>query len=112
MCVVNPLQARRFAQSQLRRSKTDRSDARVLTAFGEAFKPRLTEAKTVEQQQLTQRQALLELLKKQVVALGNHAQALALALWPDPVSEAALTEQMMRLNEQIAQLEAELDASV
>ena len=112
VCVVNPLQARRFAQSQLRRSKTDRSDARVLTAFGEAFKPRLTEAKTVEQQQLTQRQALLELLKKQVVALGNHAQALALALWPDPVSEAALTEQMTRLNEQIAQLEAELDARV
>ena len=110
VCVINPLQARRFAQSQLRRSKTDRSDARVLSSFGEAFKPRLTEAKSLKQQQLTQRQTLLELLKKQLTALGNHAQALTQALWPDPVSQAALAEQMTRLKEQIAQLEAELDA--
>jgi len=112
VCVINPLQARRFAQSQLRRSKTDRSDARVLSAFGAAFQPRLTEAKSREQQQLAQRQALLELLKKQLAALKNHAQALVQALWPDPVSEAALAEQMARLQEQIAQLEAELDADV
>ena len=110
VCVINPLQARRFAQSLLRRSKTDRSDARVLSSFGEAFKPRLTEAKSLKQQQLTQRQTLLELLKKQLTALGNHAQALTQALWPDPVSQAALAEQMTRLKEQIAQLEAELDA--
>ncbi len=112
VCVINPLQARRFAQSQLRRSKTDRSDAQVLSAFGAAFQPRLTEVKSVEEQQLAQRQALLELLKKQLAALKNHAQALAQALWPDPVSEAALAEQMARLEEQIAALEAELDAGV
>ncbi|AMR29483.1 hypothetical protein A0257_21905 [Hymenobacter psoromatis] len=41
VCVVNPLQVRRFAQSQLRRSKTDRTDAQMLSQSGRAFTPAL-----------------------------------------------------------------------
>jgi transposase len=109
VCVVNPLQARRFAQSQLRRGKTDRVDARVLSDFGAALRPRLTEAKSFSQQQLQQRQALLDLLRRQLVALRQHQHALEQALWPDPPSQAALAEQIARLERQIAELEAELD---
>ena len=109
VCVINPLRARRFAQSQGRRSKTDRSGARVLTAFGAAFAPRLTEAKAVEPEQVPQRQALPHPLRKHLAALRNHAHALAQTVWPDPVSEAELAAQIAAPEAQIAALEAELE---
>jgi len=110
--VVNPLAVRRFAQSQLRRTKTDRSDAQLLTAFGSAIKPPLTEAKARDVTQLQQRQALLELLRRQLLALRNHQHALQLSPWPDPVSEAALEEEISQLEKRIQELEQGLDQAV
>ena len=46
VCVVNPLQVRCFAQSQLRRSKTDRTNAQLLSPFGRAFTPALHQPPT------------------------------------------------------------------
>lgn len=107
--VVNPLQVRRFAQSQLRRGKTDRTDARVLAAFGRAFTPRLTDFKPLLLTQLQQRQALLELLRQHLTALRNHQHALEQAPWPDPVSAAEVAAQIGALEGRIAALEADLD---
>jgi len=110
--VVNPLAVRRFAQSRLRRSKTDRLDAQLLTAFGHAMTPPLTPATNPELAQLRQRQALLELLRRQLGALRNHQHALQLSPWPDPVSEAALEEEIAQLEKRIGELEAGLDQAV
>lgn len=109
VCVVNPLQVRRFGQSQLRRSKTDRTDARLLSQFGRAFTPALHEATAQWLTQLQQRQALLDLLKGQRTALGNHQHALAQSPWPDPVSTQALEKELVRLDEQLAALEQSLE---
>jgi len=108
--VVNPLSVRRFAHSGLRRAKTDRTDAALLTAFGQALTPPLHQPPARWLSQLQQRQALLDLLKGQRTALRNHAHALALAPWPDPTSTAALAAQLGQLEQQIADLEQQLAA--
>lgn len=109
VCVVNPLQVRRFAQSQLRRSKTDRTDAQLLSHFGRVFAPALHQAPALWLSQLQQRQALLDLLKGQRTALGNHQHALAHSPWPDPVSTKALAAELARLDQQVADLEKSLE---
>lgn len=108
VCVVNPLQVRRFAQSQLRRRKTDRTDAQLLSQFGRAFTPALHQPSPLWLTQRQQRQALLELLKGQRTALGNHQHALAQSPWPDPVSTKALAAELARLDQQVADLEKSL----
>jgi transposase len=109
VCVVNPLSVRRFGQSQLRRSKTDRTDARLLSQFGRAFTPPLHQPTLQWLTQLQQRQALLDLLKGQRTALGNHQHALAQSPWPDPVSTKALEAELARLDKQVADLETSLE---
>ena len=108
VCVVNPLQVRRFAQSQLRRSKTDRTDAQLLSQFGRAFTPALHQPSARWLTQLQQRQALLELLQGQRTALRNHQHALRQSPWPDPVSTQALDAELARLDQQLAELEKSL----
>ena len=108
VCVVNPLSVRRFGQSQLRRSKTDRTDAQLLSQFGRAFAPALHQPTALWLSQLQQRQALLELLLGQRTALRNHQHALRQAPWPDPVSTKALDAELARLDEQVQQLEKSL----
>lgn len=108
VCVVNPLQVRRFAQSQLRRSKTDRTDAQLLSQFGRAFTPALHQPSALWLSHLQQRQALLELLQGQRTALRNHQHALRQAPWPDPVSTKTLDAELARLEEQVAELEKSL----
>jgi len=108
VCVVNPLSVRRFGQSQLRRSKTDRTDAQLLSQFGRVFTPSLHQPTALWLSQLQQRQALLELLQGQRTALRNHQHALRQSPWPDPVSTKALDAELARLDEQVAGLEKSL----
>ena len=110
VCVVNPLQVRRFAQSQLRRSKTDRTDAQLLSQFGRAFTPALHQPPPQWLSQLQQRQALLDLLLGQRTALRNHRHALRQSPWPDPVSTKALEAELARLDQQVEDLEKSLAA--
>lgn len=109
VCLVNPLQVRRFAQSQLRRSKTDRTDAQLLSQFGRAFAPPLHRPAAVWLSQLQQRQALLELLRQQRTALRNHQHAVRQSPWPDPATERALEGQLQGLDQRIAELERQLE---
>lgn len=109
VCVVNPLSVRRFGQSQLRRSKTDRTDARLLSQFGRVFTPALHQPAALWLSQLQQRQALLNLLKGQRTALGNHQHALRQSPWPDPVSTQALEAELARLDKQVDELEKSLE---
>lgn len=109
VCVVNPLQVRRFSQSQLRRSKTDRTDARLLPQFGTVFIPPPHQASPLWLSQLQQRQALLDLLTRQRTALRNQRHALTESPYPDPVSEQILDEDINHLDERVGQLERSLE---
>ena len=76
--VLNPGRVRHFARAQGQRAKTDRIDAAVLTAYGQALQPTPTPARTPIEQQLNElvrrRVQLLELL----VAQRQQAEALTL----------------------------------
>jgi len=76
--VLNPGCVRHFARAQGQRAKTDRIDAAVLTAYGQALQPTSTPARTPIEQQLNElvrrRVQLLELL----VAQRQQAEALSL----------------------------------
>jgi len=62
--IVNPAQIKAFANSQLRRCKTDRLDAEVIRQFAEAHQPSLWQPPSKEQRQLSE----LVLLRDQLQA--------------------------------------------
>lgn len=66
VAVVNPRQVRDFAKASGRLAKTDRLDARVLAAFGEAIKPQVRPLPDAQAQaladQLTRRRQLTQAL--------------------------------------------------
>jgi transposase len=79
LAVVNPRQVRDFARASGRLAKTDRIDARVLSAFGKAVEPQITRLPDEDAQAL---QSLL-LRRQQLVAMRaqerqrlEHAQGL------------------------------------
>jgi len=67
--VLNPARVRHFARAQGQRAKTDRIDAAVLSAYGQAFQPKAATPPSAAQRQLTElvrrRAQLLEMLVTQ-----------------------------------------------
>jgi transposase len=76
--VLNPARVRHFARAQGQRAKTDRIDAALLTAYGQALQPKPTPPRTQTEQHLSElvrrRAQLLELL----VAQRQQAERLTL----------------------------------
>lgn len=58
--VVNPLVIKRFSQMRLLRAKTDRSDARMIAAYGRTEQPALWQPPKAYQVKLQQMDALLQ----------------------------------------------------
>jgi transposase len=107
--VVNPVQALRLAQAQLRRAKTDAIDARTLMELGFKLDPRPWAPPPVlyEQlyQRLRQRDALLDMRTQERNRLH------ALRQWPDaqPSVEARYQAHIAFLTEQIDALLDEIE---
>ena len=109
LSVVNPLVVRRFSQMRLRRTKTDKADARLLSEFGTNQQPVRWQAPTTLMSQLTQLQTLLEQYSKQRTALRNQREAFTHSGVPNPILEESLQKSLSHLDEQIQALERELD---
>ena len=79
LTVLNPARVRFFARAQGQRAKTDPIDAQVLTAYGQALRPKPTPARSPVEQHLSEwvrrRKQLLEML----VAQRQQAEGLTLA---------------------------------
>jgi transposase len=101
--VLNPARVRHFARAQGQRAKTDRIDAAVLSAYGQAFQPKATPPPTATQQQLTElvrrRVQLLEML----VTQRQQAQRLTL-----PRLRRQAHSLVRRLEADLAQIQAQL----
>lgn len=95
--VVNPARIKGFAQSQLRRNKTDKLDGEVIAQFCQALKPKLWQPPSPEQRKLR--------------ALVRHQHALQKSLTQQKNRLAVATEPEVRASLQtlIATLQTELE---
>lgn len=109
VAVVNPLRIKRYAQMTLRRHKTDRADAQLITLFAEnqhlgpedQWQPPSEALNDLRQQQ-----TVLEQLKKQETALLNQIEALSKLPRPSPDAIQALRKVLAALQQTIKELEA------
>jgi len=108
LSVLNPLVVRRFSQMRLRRAKTDKADARMLSEFGLNQTPPLWQAPTTLMSQLTQLQTLLGQYIKQRTALRNQQESFIHSGVPNPILEQSLQKSLDHLEEQIQTLEKQL----
>jgi transposase len=103
LSILNPARVRHFARAQGQRAKTDRIDAAVLSAYGQALQPKPTPARTQSEQHLAElvrrRVQLLEIL----VAQRQQAQRLSL-----PSLRRQAKSLIRRLEADVAQVEDQL----
>lgn len=103
--VVNPAQVKSFANSELRRTKTDRVDASLIARFCRAMNPRPWQppaAEYMELQELTRRLKALGAMRAQEM---NRAQALGTS----EVVQRSISASIAFLDAQIAEIESEID---
>lgn len=74
--VVNPLQIKRFAQTKLSRTKTDKADAMLIAEYGYRMKPKLYVVPEEFVQELKQLRSLVRMLKRNNRALLNQIHVL------------------------------------
>ncbi len=120
--VLNPARVRHFARATGQRAKTDRIDAALLAAYGQALQPQPTLPRSAQEQQLSElvrrRAQILELLVRQrqqaerleLPALRRQAQSLVRRLEADlakvEVFLQRLRDQSRTLDERVQKLEA------
>jgi transposase len=106
--VINPAQAHHFAKAQLKRAKTDTLDAQTLAELAQALIPkRWTPPPAIYyelQQRLAQRSSLLELRTR----VSNQLHALSAVPIVVPAVSQRFEQLIETVNQQLAQLEAEL----
>ncbi len=101
--VLNPARVRHFARAQGQRAKTDRLDAVVLCAYGQALQPAPTPARTELEQQLTELVRRRAQLLDALVAQRQQAEGLTL-----PTLRRQAQSLIRRLERDLAQIQAAL----
>jgi transposase len=105
LSVINPARVRQFARASGELAKTDPIDAAVLTAFGQAFTPEPTPARTATELKLaalvTRRVQLLELRVAEVQRADTCA---------DPDLRKLFSPWLAQMEKQIAKVEALIEA--
>jgi transposase len=109
VAVINPLQIKRYAQMLLRRQKTDRADAALITMYAEnqnlgaddQWQPPSDDLSGARQQQ-----TVLEQLLKQQTALENQLEALGQLPRPNREAVRAIKTVLAGLRKTIKELEA------
>jgi len=104
--VVNPTRVRNFARAKGQLAKTDRIDAQIIAAFGEAIRPEVRSIKTEDQQQIkalvTRRRQLIDMQ----TAEKNRRTSIAPELRP------RLEKHLTWLADEIKEIEKELETWV
>lgn len=106
--VVNPLPVKRFMQMRLQRIKTDRSDAKMLAAYGESEQPKAWVPDPEYMQLGKQLLGVLELYTRQQTALKNKLDNLESGGLKTGKMISSIKLQVKRVQGEINKLEAEL----
>lgn len=110
--VVNPLVIKRFSQMRLTRAKTDRSDARMIAAYGKTEQPALWQPPKAYQVKLQQMDALLQQLQKQHSALLCQREAFTAGGMMDKEVKQILQTSVSHLDKQILRLENNMEVII
>lgn len=112
--VVNPLVIRRFSQMQLKRTKTDRQDAKIIASYGQQFGRDIPNWQPAEVELVKLRQLFttIESLQKQRTMTSNLVEALSQNPLQDKVILRELKTHMKVIRNRINRLEKQLDQIV
>lgn len=106
VALINPTQARRYAQAQGQHAKTDKIDAQVLAAFGKAMKPRVWQQKSGLEEQI----GLRANRRRQLIQMRTKEKNRLTTTWPENL--ASIQRHLKWLNDEIEQLEQEMEAII
>jgi transposase len=110
--VVNPLQIKAYAQSQLRRNKTDQVDAAVLADFCRTQNPSLWTPPDPAWYELRSLVRHLHDLETDRQRQRNRQAALKHSAQPSPTVLSNLQEQIQFLSQQIQRVKAQIQAHI
>ena len=109
LSVVNPLSVKRFIQSKLHRTKTDKSDAIMLEEYGRIMEPDLWKP---DPSHYTQAQQLLSIqaqLVKNRTSISNQMEAIDLSVNQSKMGLSLLKKQLKFIERQLAEIDKELE---
>jgi len=104
---VNPLQARRFAQAQGTRAKTDKADARMLARMGAAFEFNPDTPAAQDHHQLKELQIARLALIKDRTRLNNRLQTQTLAF-----TRRQTKARLDQIRRQLKKIDAEIETRI
>lgn len=107
LSVVNPRQIKAYADSSLRRSKTDRVDACIIARFAAAQRPRAWQPPTPAQRELQE----LSRRQQSLVAMRSMEKNRLSCVQCDSVRESLLRH-LKALDEELAEVEAAMARSI
>jgi len=101
--VVNPVRIKGFAQSQLRRNKTDKQDSAVIAAFCAAMKPAVWQPPSELQRRLRSLERHRDDLQQSLTQQKNR-----LATSKEPAVQASLQRLIDALQQELAQVDQQV----
>lgn len=107
--VVNPLVIKRFSQMRLLRAKTDKSDARMIAAYGVTEQPAQWAPPAGYIVKLQQLEAVLQQMQKQRTALLCQTEAFTAGGLMDKEMKHFLQKNIAHLDKQIIYLEKKME---
>ena len=105
--LVNPRRIKGYADSQLRRSKTDSADASLLARYGQREDPRLWDPPTAAESRLRELTRARQALKKEKTRTENRLDEVE-----DEAVRNAYQDLLEEINEKISALEEEIEEHV
>lgn len=106
--VVNPLSVKRFIQSKMHRTKTDKSDAMMLVEYGMIMEPVLWKPDAAHYTQAQQLLNIQSQLIKNRTSVTNQIEAVCLSVNQSKTGLGLLKEQLVFIENQLKQIDSEL----
>ena len=107
--VVNPLSVKRFIQSKMHRTKTDKSDAMMLVEYGGIMEPDTWEPDAAHYTQAQQLLNIQEQLIKNRTSVNNQIEAISLSVNQSKTGLGLLKKQLKFIEIQLKQVDRELE---
>lgn len=112
VCVVNPLVIRRYSQMLLKRTKTDKADAKLIAMYGQLHQPKFWKPSEESIQRIRHINSVLESLIKAKTQWSNKIEAAKQDTNFDKLSMRIMKEMLTSIGRKIEKLEAELEQIV